>query len=68
MSIKVRMTLLLGVLLVAFLGTMLLLRWGERSRAVELRRETVQMSLQSLQQWISLSNQPLQRFVRDFSE
>ncbi|HEY0863785.1 MAG TPA: CHASE4 domain-containing protein [Lacunisphaera sp.] len=26
------------------------------------------MSIQSLQQWINLSNQPLQRFVRDFSE
>jgi len=68
MSIKVRMTLLLGVLLVAFLGVMQVLRQGEKSRAVELRRETVQLSVQSLQQWINLSNQPLQRFVRDFSE
>lgn len=68
MSIKVRMTLLLGVLLVAFLGVMQLLRQGEKARAVELRRETVQLGLQSLQQWINLSNQPLQRFARDFSE
>jgi signal transduction histidine kinase len=68
MSIKVRMTLLLGVLLVAFLGVMQLLRQAEKARAVELRRETVQMSIQSLQQWINLSNQPLQRFVRDFGE
>ena len=68
MSIKVRMTLLLGVLLVAFLGVMQLLRQGEKSRAVELQRDTVQMSILSLQQWINLSNQPLQRFARDFSE
>lgn len=68
MSLKVRMTLLLGVLLVAFLGVMQLLRQAEKARATELRREAVQMSIQSLQQWINLSNQPLQRFVRDFSE
>lgn len=68
MSIKVRMTLLLGVLLVAFLGVMQLLRQGETARLDEMRRETVQASIQSLQQWINLSNQPLQRFVRDFSE
>jgi signal transduction histidine kinase len=68
MSIKVRMTLLLGVLLVAFLGVMQLLRLGEKARADELARESLQMSIQSLQQWINLSNQPLQRFARDFSE
>jgi signal transduction histidine kinase len=68
MSIKVRMTLLLGLLLVAFLGVMQFLRRGEAARVEELRQETVQTSLQSLQQWINLANQPLQRFVRDFSE
>jgi signal transduction histidine kinase len=68
MSLKVRMTLLLGVLLVAFLGVMQLLRLGAKTRADELSRESVQMSIHSLQQWINLSNQPLQRFARDFSE
>jgi signal transduction histidine kinase len=68
MSIKVRMTLLLGLLLVAFLGVMQFLRRGEETRLEELRQDSVQTSLQTLQQWISLANQPLQRFVRDFSE
>jgi signal transduction histidine kinase len=62
------MTLLLGVLLVAFLAVMQFLRKGEASRVEELRQEALQTSLQTLQQWINLANQPLQRFVRDFSE
>ncbi len=68
MSIRFRMTLLLGVLLVAFLAVMQLLRKGEAARIEELRREATQTSLQTLQQWINLANQPLQRFARDFSE
>jgi signal transduction histidine kinase len=68
MSIKVRMTLLLGLLLVAFLGVMQFLRQKEQSRIEELRRDSEQTGLQSLQQWISLTNQPLQRFARDFGE
>jgi signal transduction histidine kinase len=68
MSIKVRMSLLLGLLLVAFLGVMQFLRRGEEARLEELRQEAVQTSLQTLQQWINLANQPLERFVRDFSE
>jgi signal transduction histidine kinase len=67
MSIKVRMTLLLGLLLVAFLAVMQFLRRGEEARLEELRQEAVQTSLQTLQQWIDLANQPPQRFVRDFS-
>lgn len=62
------MTLLLGLLLVVFLGVMQLLRVGEEKRVEELRQETVQSSLQTLRQWINLANQPLQRFARDFSE
>ncbi len=68
MSIKVRMTLLLGLLLVTFLGVLQYLRQKEQSRIDELRQEAVRTSQQSLQQWISLANQPLERFVRDFSE
>ncbi|HEX7631602.1 MAG TPA: CHASE4 domain-containing protein, partial [Lacunisphaera sp.] len=62
------MTLLLGLLLVAFLGVMQFLRRGEEARLEELRQEAMQTSLQTLQQWINLANQPPQRFVRDFSE
>ncbi len=52
----------------AFLGVTQLLRRGEQTRATELHQETVRVCRQTLQQWIDLSNQPLQRFVRDFSE
>lgn len=52
----------------AFFGVTQLLRRGEQIRASEMRQETARVSRQSLQQWIDLSNQPLQRFVRDFSE
>ncbi len=62
------MTLLLGLLLVTFLGVLQFLRLKEQSRVEELRRDSVQTGLQSLNQWINLANQPLQRFARDFSE
>jgi signal transduction histidine kinase len=68
MSIKVRMTLLLGLLLAAFLGTFQYLRHSEHARLTILRSESRYIALQTLQQWINLANQPLQRFVRDFSE
>jgi len=68
MSIKVRMTLLLGILLVVFLGVMQFLRQKEQARSNELRRDASLAGIQTLQQWISLANQPLQRFARDFSE
>lgn len=68
MSIKVRMTLLLGVLLVAFLGVLQIVRRMEHSRTEELHAESMQAGTQTLWQWINLANQPLLRFVRDFSE
>ena len=68
MSIKGRLALLLGVLLVAFLSVLLTLRQMERSRADEMREESMQAGQLELQQWINQANQPLQRFVRDFGE
>jgi len=67
MSVKVRMTILLGLLLLAFLGALQVLRLGERERMGELQRESAQSNLRTLQQWINLTNQPLQHFARDFS-
>lgn len=68
MSIKARMTLLLGILLIAFLGVMQFLRQKEQVRGNELQRDAALAGTQTLWQWISLANQPLQRFARDFSE
>lgn len=62
------MTLLLGVLLVAFLGVLQIVRQIEHSRTEELHAESVRAGRQTLWQWINLANQPLLRFVRDFSE
>jgi len=68
MSIKFRMTVLLGLLLAAFLGVLQLVRQLEHNRAGEMQAEAVRAAEQSLSQWINLTSQPLQRFVRDFSE
>jgi signal transduction histidine kinase len=62
------MTLSMGLLLLAFLSAWQFLRLGEKARIEELRQQSAQTTLQSLQQWISLANQPLQRFVKDFAE
>lgn len=51
-----------------FLGVMQFLRQKEQVRSKELRRDAALAGTQTLQQWISLANQPLQHFARDFSE
>lgn len=66
-TLKVRLALLLGALLVAFLGCLQVLRTLERRETEELRRESVAASEQLLRKWIDLTNQPLRRFVQDFS-
>lgn len=67
MSIKVRLALLLGVLLVAFLATLQVLHWVERKQAESLLQESVKSNALAVQRWIDLTNQPLQRFVQDYS-
>lgn len=67
-SLKVRLALLLGVLLVAFLASLQLLRTSERNRADQLQRESLAANELLLRKWIDLANQPLRRFVQDFSQ
>jgi signal transduction histidine kinase len=67
-SLKVRLALLLGTLLVAFLGCLQILRTVERHQAEALQRESLASSEQLLRKWIELTNQPLRRFVQDFSQ
>lgn len=43
------------------------LRQKEQVRSNELRRDAALAGTQTLRQWISLANQPLQHFARDFS-
>ncbi len=67
-SLKVRLALLLGVLLIAFLAALQTLRSTERSRAEQLQRESLAANELLLRNWLDLTNQPLRRFVQDFSE
>src|ERR1700694_3021569 len=67
MSIKGRLALLMGVLSVAFLMVLQILRQVEHIRVDEMLEESVRAGKLTVQQWINQANQPLQRFVRDFS-
>lgn len=66
-SLKVRLALLLGVLLVAFLASLQILRVVERNRGAQLQRESLAANEQLLRKWIDFTNQPLRRFAQDFA-
>ena len=68
MSIKARIALLLGLLLVAFLSALQILRHLERTRADELLADTMQANRVALQRWIDLLAQPTQRLGQDYSQ
>lgn len=67
-SLKVRLALLLGVLLVAFVASLQVLRGLEKSRTGQLQRESLAANELLLRKWIDLAGQPLRRFVQDFSQ
>ncbi|MBI2496692.1 MAG: hypothetical protein HYV75_01755, partial [Opitutae bacterium] len=68
MSIKARLALLLGMLLVAFLAALQILRQLERSRAEELLADTLQANRVAVQRWIDLLALPTQRLGQDYSQ
>ncbi len=68
MSIKARLALLLGLLLVTFLAALQILRQLERARAAELLADTMQANRVALQLWTDLLAQPTQRLGRDYSQ
>ena len=68
MSVKVRLALLLGVLLMAFIATLLSLRKLEQVQAEKLHRNLQDSNKLSLINWIDLTNQPLKRFALDYGE
>jgi signal transduction histidine kinase len=67
MTIKVRLALLLGVLLVAFLAVLQILRVWERRQEQLLERESLDANVLTIKQWINLSNEPLRRFAHDYA-
>ena len=68
MSIKARLALLLGLLLVAFMATLQVLHEVERTQAAQLLTESVKSNQLALERWVDLTNQPLQRFALDYSQ
>ena len=68
MSIKARLALLLGLLLVAFLAALQILRHLERTRAEELLVDTMKANQMALQRWIDLLAQPTQRLGQDYGQ
>lgn len=68
MSIKARLALLLGLLLVTFLAALQILRQLEHSRAEELLSDTIQANRMAVQRWIDLLAQPMQRLGQDYGQ
>jgi signal transduction histidine kinase len=68
MSIKARIALLLGLLLVAFLTALQILRHLERTRADLLLADTMTANRVTLQRWTDLLSQPTQRLGQDYSQ
>jgi signal transduction histidine kinase len=68
MSIKARLLMLCGVLLVAFAATLFGLRVLGDRKARELRAEARESSRQDLERWIDLTRKPLTQFLRDYAE
>lgn len=66
MSIKTRLALLVGFLLLAFAIVLHLLRQMEREQAEQLVGDSLLANQKNLRQWIDLTNQPLQRFSQDY--
>lgn len=67
-SLKVRLALLLGALLLVFLASAQWLRMVEQERSAQWQQDSVSSNALLLRKWIDFNNQPLHRFVRDFSQ
>jgi signal transduction histidine kinase len=67
-SLKLRLALLLGGLLVAFLASLQFLRVLERDRGEQLRRDSLVANELVLKNWIDLTSEPIRRFARDFAQ
>lgn len=67
MSIKFRLTLLLGVLLVMFAGALQILRREERKQAAAIASQSIDENEQLLRRWLELTNQSLAKFTQDYA-
>jgi signal transduction histidine kinase len=68
MSIKLRLALMLGLLLLAFLLSLLVLRHLESQQAERVRANTRQERVELLERWINLTGVSLRQFANDYSQ
>lgn len=68
MSLKIRLTVLSGALLLVFLGALLALRTLERRQAAESGREASRQDEILVRQWLQLADQPVLRFTEDYAQ
>lgn len=66
MSIKTRLALLVGLLLLAFVAVLTWLRQREHGLAEAAQRDALQTGQTNVRLWVDLTNQPLQRFAADY--
>lgn len=67
MSIKFRLTLLLGALLVLFAAALQILRHEEREQAATIASLSMHDNEQQLKRWLDLANQPIAKFTQDYA-
>jgi len=67
MSIKLRLALLLGLLLVVFLLSLLLLRRFERQQLEVMLASSQRDSVELIERWVDLTGQSLRQFSYDYS-
>lgn len=67
MSIKIRLALLLGLLLVAFLGSLYLLGRLEKQQFEAMLASSQRNSVELIERWIDLTGQSLRQFANDYS-
>lgn len=67
MSIKLRLALLLGLLLVVFLLSLLLLRRFERQQLDLMLASSQRDSIELIERWVDLTGQSLRQFSDDYS-
>ena len=67
MSIKFRLALVLGLLLLGFLLSLMGLRRLERQEAEQILAETHKVRLESLQSWIRFTSRSLRQFTQDYA-
>jgi signal transduction histidine kinase len=67
MSIKLRLALLLGLLLVVFLAALFLLRRLEKQQLEAMLASSQRDSIELLDRWLDLTGQSLRQFAYDYS-